>query len=53
MPNYYRKASHTVYDIKFHIVFCVSVGEITEEMIKEYIESHINKDNFTTSDDEL
>ena len=33
--------------------FCASVGEITEEMIKEYIENHINKDNFTTSDDEL
>jgi putative transposase len=33
--------------------FCATIGEITEEMIKEYIENHKDKENFSISDDEL
>ena len=32
--------------------FCATVGTITEEMIKEYIEKHVDKeDNFTVGDE--
>ena len=33
--------------------FCATVGEITEEMIKAYVENHKDKENFSISDDEL
>ena len=31
--------------------FCATVGTVTEEMIKQYIENHQDEDNFTVSEE--
>ena len=31
--------------------FCATVGTVTEEMIEQYIENHIDEDNFTISEE--
>ena len=31
--------------------FCATVGSVTEEMIEQYIENHIDEDNFTISEE--
>jgi len=55
----YRYGSHTVFQIEYHFVwargyFCATVGQMTEEMIKEYLEHHFEpnpNDNFKMEPD--
>jgi len=35
-PEEYNKGSHSVYDIEYH---CATVGSVTEETIRKYIEN--------------
>jgi len=44
----YRQGSHTKYKIEYHFVWarrylCVTAGELTKKMIKEYLTHHFER----------
>jgi REP element-mobilizing transposase RayT len=36
--EHYRRTSHTRFDIKLHFVWIASSGNVTDEVVREYIE---------------